>query len=77
MDEFVVTKKNMHQMGKFFWDTRTSTDIKQKDVAAQMGVLQGHVSSLEQADSPKVPALKTLVKYLDCIGYEVVFRPKT
>ena len=70
----ILNGDTLSRLGQILWDLRSMQDIKQKEAANRMGVLQCHVSSLENADPDKlkIPKVPTLVNYANSIGYDVM-----
>ena len=57
-------------------ELRKSKHLTQKEVAESAGISVQSVFSIEN-ESGGNPTLKSLIKYLDCLGYEIAFQPKT
>ncbi len=67
----LIDAQTLSMLGTVLWDIRTMQDIKQKDVAERMGILQCHVSSLENGELLKIPKIPTFVNYLNSIDYDL------
>lgn len=50
--------------------------ITQKEMSEATGLSVQCISDIENEDSGN-PTLKSLIKYLDCLGYEISFQKKT
>lgn len=62
------------QLGKVLAGFRKSAGLTQKDVGAQVGMLQKSVSALET--NPDNVPLRQLFKMLSALGLEIVIRRK-
>ena len=54
---------------------RKSKKMTQKDVAQKTGLSIKCISDIESSSGN--PTLKSIIKYLECLGYEMYFKPKT
>ncbi len=57
-------------------DLRKSKRITQKQLSEAAGLSVQCISDIESEDAGN-PTLKSLIKYLDCLGYEIAFQKKT
>lgn len=55
---------------------RKTKRITQKQLSEVTGLSVQCISDIESEDSGN-PTLKSLIKYLDCLGYEIAFQKKT
>lgn len=54
---------------------RKSRNITQKELSKVSGLSVQCISDIESENSGN-PTLRSLIKYLDCLGYEIVFQKK-
>lgn len=57
-------------------DMRKMRHFTQKELSEISGLSIQCISDIESENSGN-PTLKSLIKYLDCLGYEMVFQRKT
>lgn len=57
-------------------DIRKVKHLTQKDVSEATGLSLQCISDIESLTSGN-PTLKSLIKYLDCLGYEIAFQRKS
>lgn len=57
-------------------DMRKMKHFTQKELSEISGLSIQCISDIESENSGN-PTLKSLIKYLDCLGYEMVFQRKT
>lgn len=63
-----LTKMELSQL-------RKSKGISQKDLSKVSGLSVQCISDIESANSGN-PTLRSIVKYLECLGYEIAFQKK-
>jgi DNA-binding XRE family transcriptional regulator len=57
---------------------RRSNNITQKEIQDKTGLPQQSISRIERGTAQKQsPTLRTLLQYIDAIGYELTITPKT
>ena len=57
-------------------DMRKARGISQKELSSISGLSVQCISDIESASSGN-PTLKSIIKYLDCLGYEMMFKKKS
>ena len=57
-------------------DLRKAKHLTQKDVSDKTGLSLQCISDIENANGGN-PTLKSLIKYLECLGLEICFQQKT
>lgn len=57
-------------------DMRKAKGISQKQLSAISGLSVQCISDIESASSGN-PTLRSIIKYLDCLGYEMMFKKKS
>lgn len=57
-------------------DLRKIKRLTQKDMSMITGLSIQCISDIESENNGN-PTLKSLIKYLDCLGYEITFQKKT
>ena len=59
-----------------FIKLRHASNITQKELSEATGLSIQCISDIENENSGN-PTLKSLIKYLDCLGYEITFQKKS
>ncbi len=72
IDEFISTKLTKMQLV----DLRKAKHLTQKDISDKTGLSLQCISDIENANGGN-PTLKSLIKYLECLGLEICFQQKT
>lgn len=57
-------------------DLRKTRHLTQKEMSMVTGLSVQCISDIESNSSGN-PTLKSIIKYLDCLGYEIVFQRKS
>ena len=57
-------------------DLRKAKHLTQKDISDKSGLSVKCISDIENVDNGN-PTMKSLIKYLDALGFELYFQPKT
>lgn len=63
----LLTRKNIKGIPGIIANIRIEKNVKQTKVAQSMGVLQSHVSTMENTTKKKIPQIDTLIKYLSAV----------
>ena len=71
-EQYISRRLTKMQLG----DLRKTRHLTQKDMSMITGLSVQCISDIESEDSGN-PTLKSLIKYLDCLGYEIYFQKKT
>ncbi len=69
-----ITPKNNKKIGSLLAQVRESEKVKQFALAKRMKTHQPNLSQIEH--NSKVPALSTIVTYLDKLGYRLLIAKK-
>ena len=56
--------------------SRKAKHLTQKDISDKSGLSVKCISDIENVDNGN-PTMKSLIKYLDALGFELYFQPKT
>ena len=72
LDEFISTKLTKMQLV----DMRKAKHLTQKEIAEKTGLSIQCISDIENTSGGN-PTLKSLIKYLECLGLEICFQQKT
>lgn len=72
MEQFISARLTKMQLS----DLRKIKHLTQKDVAQITGLSVQCISDIENENSGN-PTFKSLVKYLDCLGFEICFQKKS
>ena len=72
LDEFISTKLTKMQLV----DIRKAKHLTQKEIAEKTGLSIQCISDIENTSGGN-PTLKSLIKYLECLGLEICFQQKT
>lgn len=72
VERFINTRLTKMQLS----DLRKIKHLTQKDVATMTGLSVQCISDIESESSGN-PTLKSLIKYLDCLGFEIAFQKKS
>ena len=64
-----ITKMELQEL-------RKSKNLTQKEISEKTGLSVQCISDIESSNSGN-PTLKSIAKYLDCLGYEMCFKEKT
>lgn len=72
MEQYISKRLTKMQLA----DLRKIKHLTQKEMSAITGLSIQCISDIESEDSGN-PTLKSLIKYLDCLGYEIAFQKKT
>ena len=72
MEQFISARLTKMQLS----DLRKIKHLTQKDVAQSTGLSVQCISDIENENSGN-PTFKSLVKYLDCLGFEICFQKKS
>ena len=70
-EQYISTRLTKMQLS----DLRKIKHLTQKELAAMTGLSVQCISDIENESSGN-PTLKSLIKYLDCLGFEIFFRKK-
>ena len=70
-EQFISTRITKMQLG----DLRKIKHLTQKELSEVSGLSIQCISDIENTTSGN-PTLKSLVKYLDCLGFEICFQKK-
>ena len=57
-------------------DARRARNITQKEIGEKSGLPQQSISRIEKGSPNRSPTLRTLLKYVDAIGYELTLTSK-
>lgn len=71
VEQFINTRLTKMQLS----DLRKIKHLTQKDVSTMTGLSVQCISDIESENSGN-PTLKSLIKYLDCLGFEIAFQKK-
>lgn len=71
-EQYISTRLTKMQLA----DLRKIKHLTQKDLSTITGLSVQCISDIENEKSGN-PTLRSLVKYLDCLGYEICFQKKT
>ena len=71
-EQFISTRLTKMQLS----DLRKIKHLTQKELSMITGLSVQCISDIESENSGN-PTLKSLIKYLDCLGYEICFQKKT
>lgn len=71
-EQFISTRLTKMQLA----DLRKIKHLTQKDLSTITGLSVQCISDIENEKSGN-PTLRSLIKYLDCLGYEICFQKKT
>jgi len=71
MENYISTRLTKMQLA----DLRKYKHLTQKEVASMTGLSIQCISDIENSGSGN-PTLKSLIKYLECMGYEICFQKK-
>lgn len=72
IEEYISRRLTKMQLG----DLRKIKHLTQKQVSEMTGLSIQCISDIESEDSGN-PTLKSLNKYLECLGFEIMFQKKT
>ena len=72
LEEYISKRLTKMELGSL----RKSKGMTQKDLSTLTGLSVQCISDIENENSGN-PTLKSLIKYLDCLGYELYFQKKT
>lgn len=72
IEEFISKRLTKMQLA----DLRKISHMTQKEISAKTGLSVQCISDIESENGGN-PTFKSLVKYLDCLGYEICFQKKT
>ena len=72
VDEYISKRLTKMELGTL----RRVKRLTQKEVSQLTGLSIQCISDIENETSGN-PTLKSIVKYLDCLGYEMTFQKKT
>lgn len=72
MEQFISSRLTKMQLA----DLRKIKHLTQKDVAQMTGLSVQCISDIENENSGN-PTFKSLIKYLDCLGFEICFQKKS
>ena len=72
MEQYISKRLTKMQLA----DLRKIKHLTQKEMSTITGLSIQCISDIESEDSGN-PTLKSLIKYLDCLGYEIAFQKKT
>lgn len=64
-----ITKMELQEL-------RKAKNLTQKEISEKTGLSVQCISDIESTNSGN-PTLKSIAKYLDCLGYEMCFKEKT
>lgn len=70
-EQYISTRLTKMQLA----DLRKIKHLTQKDLSSITGLSIQCISDIENGNSGN-PTLKSLIKYLDCLGYEICFQKK-
>ncbi len=71
-EQYISTRLTKMQLA----DLRKIKHLTQKDLSLITGLSIQCISDIENGNSGN-PTLKSLIKYLDCLGYEICFQKKS
>ena len=71
LEEYISKRLTKMQLGSL----RRSKRITQKEMSALTGLSIQCISDIESENSGN-PTLRSIIKYLDCLGYELYFQRK-
>lgn len=71
LDEFISKRLTKMELGLL----RKAKGISQKEMSKISGLSTQCISDIESANSGN-PTLRSIVKYLECLGYEIAFKKK-
>ena len=72
LEQFISKRLTKIQLGGL----RKMKRLTQKEVSEATGLSVQCISDIESEDSGN-PTLKSMIKYLDCLGYEMVFQKRS
>ena len=72
MEQYISSRLTKMELASL----RKSKNISMKELSSISGLSTRCISDIENAESGN-PTLKSLIKYLDCFGYEISFQKKT
>lgn len=72
IEEVISTKLTKMQLS----DLRKCKHLTQKEVSDLTGLSVQCISDIESTTGGN-PTLKSIIKFLDCLGYEIAFQKKT
>lgn len=71
LEEYISKRLTKMQLGSL----RKAKHMTQKDLSTLTGLSVQCISDIESENSGN-PTLKSLIKYLDCLGFEICFQRK-
>ena len=72
LEQFISKRLTKIQLGSL----RKMKRLTQKEVSEATGLSVQCISDIESEDGGN-PTLKSIIKYLDCLGYEMVFQKRS
>lgn len=72
LEQFISKRLTKIQLGGL----RKMKRLTQKEVSEATGLSVQCISDIESEDGGN-PTLKSMIKYLDCLGYEMVFQKRS
>lgn len=72
LEQFISKRLTKIQLGSL----RKMKRLTQKEVSEATGLSVQCISDIESEDGGN-PTLKSMIKYLDCLGYEMVFQKRS
>ena len=72
LEQFISRRLTKIQLGSL----RKIKRLTQKEVSEATGLSVQCISDIESEDGGN-PTLKSMIKYLDCLGYEMVFQKRS
>lgn len=71
LEEYISKRLTKMELGSL----RKSKGMTQKDLSTLTGLSVQCISDIENENSGN-PTLRSMIKYLDCLGYEICFQRK-
>ena len=72
MEQYISKRLTKMQLGSL----RKAKHLTQKELSMITGLSIQCISDIENENSGN-PTLRSIIKYLDCLGYEICFQKKT
>ena len=70
-EDFITDKITRMQLSNL----RKSMKLTQKDISEKTGLSLNCISNIESGED-KTPTLRSMIKYLNALGYEMTFKKK-